>query len=192
MLSWLMVTQVALSGVLIVSAVTKWLNPAPVLEALRATGVARERSVSRILLIVEVGLALALILSDGVPLRITFMTVGVLLLAFSIWITSILWRKIDTGCACFGAAPRPVTRLTILRNLALILVVVLGLILSTHSRPLITSQRLPQMTTLVGLVMIEVCVITLWTVRKELRLSRATRHAEPVPLLLAPEQSKGS
>jgi hypothetical protein len=50
-----------------------------------------------------------------------------LLLLFSGAMLSVLWRGMQVDCSCFGAQDRPISRLDLLRNAALLICTILSL-----------------------------------------------------------------
>jgi hypothetical protein len=68
---------------------------------------------------VEIGLAAALLLAPLDALPALFVAAGVLLLAFAIWLGSVLAAGVQASCVCFGPSDRPIGPWSLVLNLAL-------------------------------------------------------------------------
>ena len=110
-----------LGGVLAVSAVGKFRDPAAFRGAVRAFRLVPVRAagpVARAVPLVETGIAVLL----AVPATRTggFVAAAVLLAAFAAAMVRVLRRGIPTSCACFGRSAHPVAPRHVVRNLVLI------------------------------------------------------------------------
>jgi hypothetical protein len=172
MVSWLICCQLAVATLLVCSASAKWLRHDQVVAALRETQVPAPASVARSLPVVECAFALMIAVSHARLLTYAFAAVALLLIAFTIWLGSILMRGLDTGCACFGASVRAVTWRTLLRNASFIAVCLAGVGLSRAQTPLLPHASIPALAAIVGASAIVACIVATLAVASQLQLSR--------------------
>jgi hypothetical protein len=137
-MSWtLLVAQLALSAVLLLSATGKALRPEDFLAALRLSHLPSRlvRSLSVTIPVLELGLALALVLSTAGTLPIALGATIVLLGVFTVWMTWVRANHLRVRCGCFGLGGEEVGWRTIARNGFLILLAGVGVVLTgrTHS-----------------------------------------------------------
>lgn len=118
----LLVSQLGLSLVLVVAASGKILRFEDFAATLRLSrfpaGLVRVLTVAVPTL--ELGLALVLVVADGVALQIAMAAVAALMTAFTAWMISVRVRRISLSCSCFGARGAPVGPRTMARNAVLL------------------------------------------------------------------------
>ncbi|MED7955121.1 MauE/DoxX family redox-associated membrane protein [Streptomyces sp. BE303] len=120
-----------------VSALAKLRAPGDFASALRAMAVVPRRLNRPVVIavpLVEAAVAL-LVWLPGPVATWAFAAAGGLLALFAAVLVSVLWRRIDVSCPCFGAAGVPVGRAHVVRNLLLAGVAAAGLVASTAPDP---------------------------------------------------------
>ncbi|MFZ6026976.1 MAG: MauE/DoxX family redox-associated membrane protein [Chloroflexota bacterium] len=104
------------------------------IERFRLLPKALHKAAAWVFLIGELAVVLSMLLG-GRFLTWGFLLAVLLLLAFCAALVSVLWRKIDTSCNCFGASQKPVSPWDLVRNAGLIVCVLAGQALAPLAPP---------------------------------------------------------
>lgn len=120
--------QVGLGTVLAAAAVGKMFDRDRFVGTLRLSGFPASASavLSVVVPIAEVIGAFGLVFARGALLPIVFGNVALLLAAFTVWLASLLIRKITVACGCFGRSRDQIGAAAIARNLMLLSVALFG------------------------------------------------------------------
>ncbi len=134
MMYLLLICQLALAVILLLAATGKFLNAEQFLAALRLShfpGIL-VTPIAILTPLIEVCLALGLVFSTPQSLPPVLIATVALLSIFTVWMLTVSMRGLRVQCGCFGAGAATIGSGTILRNVLLIAVSLLGLVLSLH------------------------------------------------------------
>jgi Methylamine utilisation protein MauE len=138
---YLVFTQLTLGLVFTTSAITKLRDMSAFIAAIENFQILPRRFAkawANILLVGESSIA-ALIFAGDRLLVIGFLLAILLLIIFSTAIIYVLWRGIQTPCACFGSSQRRTSPADFWRNISFLVIAFVGIgVLSTH--PAITVK----------------------------------------------------
>jgi hypothetical protein len=134
MMYLLLICQLILAFVLLLAATGKLLNSAQFVAVLRLSHLPKLFVVPIAVgtPLVEAYLALGLLLSTPHSLPLLMLATVIVFSAFTIWMLTVSLRGLRLRCGCFGAGAARIGPRTILRNIFLMAVSVVGLVLSTH------------------------------------------------------------
>jgi hypothetical protein len=121
-IAWLVIAgQVTVAATLALAAIAKFHDPASFRAALGLSPLTRRFRGPLVVAVpgVELGLAAALLLAPRAALPAMLVAAGLLLLAFAVWLGSVLAAGVQASCACFGPSDRPIGASSLVRNLAL-------------------------------------------------------------------------
>lgn len=131
--------QVTLTIVLLLAATGKFLKAEQFLAALRLSHFPRKlvMPVAVLTPTVEVCLATGLVLNTPQLLPLMLFATAILFGIFTLWMISVSIRGLRVKCGCFGAGEAAIGSGTILRNMLLIAITIIGLMLSLHTQSLL-------------------------------------------------------
>ena len=139
MMYLLLICQLTLAMVLLLAATGKLLNAEQFLAALRLSHFPRKLVIPVAVLtpIVEVCLATGLVLNTPQFLPLVLLATAILFGIFTLWMISVSIRGLRVKCGCFGAGEAAIGSGTILRNILLLVITIIGFVLSLHTQSLL-------------------------------------------------------
>ena len=117
----LFAVQLLLATTFLVSGSAKALSSAGMQGALAVTGLGARpiRLLGLTIPLMELAIAIGLLFGSTGSVRVALGLCAIVSLAFSGWVAAVLARDQKVACGCFGTSSRPISRRTLLRNLAL-------------------------------------------------------------------------
>jgi hypothetical protein len=165
-MSWLLLAlQLLLGGVLFLAATGKAWQPEAFAAALRLSHLPSRliRSLSIVIPALELGLALALVLSTPRTLPIALGATALLLGIFTAWMVWIRANHLRVRCGCFGPGGTEVGRRTIARNGLLILLATAAAVLAGRTESVLPT---PSFWMVVTVTTVSVCLALLVALRE--------------------------
>lgn len=125
--------QVVLAAMFVAAAAAKTFDRERFLGTLRLSGVPPEvaRRIGAATPIVELAVAAGLVFAPQRLLGGVFAFAAILLVVFTAWVVGMLKRDLHVPCGCFGRTNRPMGWWTIIRNVGLICLAVVGTAFAT-------------------------------------------------------------
>ncbi len=154
-------SRIVLGLVFSASSFAKLRNFAAFEAAVRGFRVLPQRLVrpgTRLVLASEIAVAAVMVVAPRL-LGFGFLLGIFLLLAFTVALLSLLFRKIQTPCACFGMSPRPVSVVDVCRNVGFVGCALLGVGSLSALHGVQTRVNLGE-TTLLGLMAVVFAVLS--------------------------------
>jgi hypothetical protein len=124
--------QVVLALVFLAAAGGKMVKGRELAGALRLSGMPAgpARVLSFVVPAVELTLGVLLLITRGRALQIVLVAGALVMAAFTLWLGSVIVRKLNVRCSCFGANSKKVTPVTIVRNVLLVVLAIAGSVAS--------------------------------------------------------------
>ncbi|HET7093521.1 MAG TPA: MauE/DoxX family redox-associated membrane protein [Thermomicrobiales bacterium] len=162
----LMLGQLLLAGVMIVAATGKLLRSDEFVAALRLSRLpeAAVRVAAVGVPVAETALAFWLVLSSAGRLPAAFVATAALLALFTGWMVWVRARRLFVRCGCFGGGGGEVGAATIVRNLVLLCLAVVGAVLATAVRSPLPGFSYQALLAAIPLALIVALAQALWIV----------------------------
>ena len=137
------VIRLVLGSVFVISGVVKSLDPYSFAEAIKAYRLVPESAIFPIAYVLPMPeLILGLCVMLNLFIRFSVPSIAILLVLFQAALASVLIRRLDSGCGCFGSLSPANRRLDIIIALArnLVLLALATAVLVTKRKPALTTH----------------------------------------------------